>query len=167
MVRDTKLGDLEELKHVNDAKSPAVHRDRIRDAAEHHPRYLVVEQGGLIAGYAVLVFLRPPSWSDADNFEHLPQIVDLYVRPEQRGKGVGTFFIRQMEELVVNAGGDRLFVAVDPVDNPRAHALYRRLGYLPLEREPCQVHWHFTDSDGIRHEGKSWNINLMQQLATI
>ncbi len=167
MVRDAKLTDLEELKQVNDAKSPAVHRDRIRDTAEHQMRYLVVEQNGLIAGYAVLVFLRPPSWSDADNHEHLPQIVDIYVRPEQRGKGVGSFFIRQMEEFVVNAGGDRLFVAVDPVDNPRAHALYLRLGYIPLEREPFQVHWHFTDSDGNRHEGGSWNINLVRQLATI
>jgi GNAT superfamily N-acetyltransferase len=167
IVREAKSTDLEELKHVNYDKTPAVHRDRIRDADEHEMRYLVVEQNGLITGYAVLVFQRPPSWPDADSQENLPQIVDLYVRPEQRGKGVGSFFIRQMEGFVINAGGDRLFVAVDPVDNPRAHALYLRLGYIPLEPEPYQVHWHFTDSDGNRHEGEDWNINLMRQLATI
>lgn len=165
IVREAKLTDIEELNQVNYDKTPAVHHDRIRDADEHQMRYLVVEKNGLIAGFAVLVFQRPPSWPDADSQKNLPQIVDLYVRPEQRGKGVGSFFIRHMEQIVSNGGGDRLFVAVDPLDNPRAHALYLRLGYVPIEREPYQVHWHFADSDGNRHEGDSWNINLMRQLA--
>ena len=116
-------------------------------------------------GFVVLVFVRPPSWPDADNNEHLPQIVDLYIQPEQRGKGVGSFFIRQIEDVVVKTGGDSLFVAVDPVDNPRAHALYLRLGYLPLEPEPQRHHWQFTDSEDKLHEGDGWNINLVRQLS--
>lgn len=166
IVRDAIMADLEELKQINYAHSPAIHSDRLHDAGEHRMRYLVIEQNEAILGFSVLVFLRPPSWSDADSREHLPQIVDLYVRPEQRGKGIGSCFIQQMETLVASACYNRIFVAVDPVDNPKAHALYLRLGYQPLQNEPYRLQWHLTDSDGKRHEGESWNIDLVRHLPT-
>jgi GNAT superfamily N-acetyltransferase len=160
VVRDAALSDVEDLKRINNAKASAVHRDRIRDAHESYIRYLVLEQRGTISGYCVLVFRRPPSWSDTADGEHLPQVVDLYIEPEQRERGLGTFFLRQLESIVVNAGKNRLFIAVDPVGNPRVHALYLRLGYAPLEREPHRVHWHFVDSDGESHEGCDWSLTL-------
>ena len=55
---------------------------------------------------------------------------ELYVQPELRGRGVGTALIRRaMEEYAGKAARFRLEVAPG---NPRARALYERLGFREL-----------------------------------
>ena len=80
-------------------------------------------------GFACLVLRRPASWFDADDEQHLPQIVDLQVAEMHRGRGYGTAFVRAIERIAAAAGSHELYLAVEPEHNPRAFALYRRLGY--------------------------------------
>lgn len=162
VVRDVTPVDLAALQFINPEKAPTIHLDRIRDARKGYLRYLMLEQRGVVAGYGVLVFRRPPSWSDAASREHLPQAVDLYVQPEKRDQGLGSYLLKQFEAIAASAGANRLFIGVDPVENPRAYALYVRLGYEPLDLKARRVGWRFTDSEGCRHEGNSWNIDLVR-----
>jgi len=55
---------------------------------------------------------------------------------------------------------------VDPLNNPRAHALYRRLGYRQLQTEPYLKHWEFADSDGNLHAGDDWTVDMAKPLQT-
>jgi len=161
-VRQATEADLAALA---DIKSPmSIHKDRLRDADGDRLLYLVIEECGTIIGFGLLVFERPPTWPDTDDNSHLPALVDLLVRPDRRNHGAGSFLIRWMEETALARASTHLYLGVDPVDNPRAHQLYLRLGYTPLQTQPYRSHWRFTDSDGNVHEGNEWNIDMVKEL---
>lgn len=164
-VRAATLADLPALIAIKGADSEAVHRDRLGDAQEPSFRYLVLVVEGAVIGFACLVMRRPAYWSDGDDLTHLPQIVDLQVAA-QRGRGYGTAFIEALEQMTIAAGYACLFISVEPVDNPRAYALYRRLGYQPLQPEPYPKRWTFTDSAGTIHQGEAWVVDLVKEIAT-
>jgi GNAT superfamily N-acetyltransferase len=161
-VREAQASDLATLTRL---KAPgALHRDRLRDAQLPGFRYLVLELGDHVIGFACLVFARPASWSDAHDPSCLPQIVDVQVAPEQRGKGYGTFLIASLEQLAVQHGCRELYLAVDPLHNPRALALYQRLGYRKLQPEPHFTHWEFVDSGGNLHAGDDWTVDMVKEV---
>jgi GNAT superfamily N-acetyltransferase len=161
-VRDAVLTDVEALFHLK--PSAAVHRDRIRDAATSMLRYLVMEREERVIGFALLLFTRPPHWSDGNDSSRLPQVVDLVIAPDLRGRGFGTFLLRAIERLAAERGCSHLYLAVSPIDNPRAHALYVRCGYQPLQTEPYRSHWEFVDSAGELHQGDEWSLDIVKSL---
>jgi GNAT superfamily N-acetyltransferase len=165
VVRDASLSDVQALSAVRYADQPAIHRDRLRDADGRNLRYLVAHVDETIVGFVLLVFRHPATWGDADSAEYLPGIVDLYVAESWRGRGIGTAIMRHMEELVLCAGHNRLYLGVDPIENPRAYELYLRLGYQPLQTDPYKSHWSFVDSGGYLHEGNEWNIDMVKVLS--
>jgi GNAT superfamily N-acetyltransferase len=164
-VREATEADLSALV---DIKPPvALHRDRLRDADGRRLLYMVVENLRTIIGFGLLVFERPPTWPDAADSSRLPEMVDLLVTPNERGRGAGSFLIGRMEDTVRARGAARLHMGVDPVENPRAHQLYLRLGYTPMQTEPYRSHWKFTDSDGSVHEGDEWNVDMVKDLGAV
>lgn len=56
-------------------------------------------------------------------------IEDIYIKPEYRGRGIGSAFLRFVEET--NAGAVRLRLEAEP-ENERAMAVYARAGYEVL-----------------------------------
>ena len=162
LVRDATENDLEALIGLKNPE--ALHRDRLRDAQQPTFRYLVVEVQNQVIGFGCLVFARPSSWSDSVDIDHLPQMVDLLIAPIHRGQGRGTYLIQKLEQIALGQGETNMYVAVDPIDNPRAHKLYHRLGYQALQNEPYLKHWEFTDSSGVVHAGDDWIIDLVKNL---
>ena len=163
-IRDARSTDLDDLASIRYADQRAIHRDRLRDAALGHLRFLVAEVGRQVVGFGLLVFSRPATWPDAGREDHLPGILDLYVAEVHRGRGVGTAIIGQMEALAVDQGCDCLWLSVDPIGNACAHALYARLGYRALQAEPYCDRWRFVDSEERVHEGKEWLIDMAKTL---
>lgn len=78
-VRDAGEADVPALTAIKGEWSEAIHRDRLRDVCEGGFRYFVLTAGEEVVGYSCLVFQRPAYWLDANDTEHLPQIVDLQV----------------------------------------------------------------------------------------
>lgn len=165
-MRAATPGDLPALVAIKGADSEAVHRDRFGDAQAPSFHYLVLVAAGAVIGFACLVMRRPAYWSDGNDPTHLPQIVDLQVAAAQRGRGYATVFIHAMEQMAVAAGYTYLYISVEPVQNPRAYALYRRLGYQPLRPEPYAKRWTFTDSAGTIHQSEDWVIDMRKELVT-
>jgi GNAT superfamily N-acetyltransferase len=161
-VREATEADLPALTEL---KTPlALHQDRLRDAEAGRLLYLIIEESGMIVGFGMLVFERPPNWSDANDTSRLPDIIDLFVRADGRSRGAGSYLISTMEDTARSKGYTHIYLGVDPVDNPRAHQLYLRLGYSPLQVQPYQLHWKFVDSGGTLHEGNDWRIDLVKAL---
>jgi ribosomal protein S18 acetylase RimI-like enzyme len=78
------------------------------------------------------------------------EINHLQVRPEHRGRGVGTAIIRAAEVLIGSRGIVQVAVSVAS-DNPSAARLYLRLGYQPTGVfDICEYNW-FDQSDEIHH----------------
>jgi GNAT superfamily N-acetyltransferase len=163
-VRNALEKDIPTLTTIKGDGSEAIHRDRLRDAQGPGFRYLVAVAEGTLVGLACLVYKRPAYWSDADDERCLPQIVDLLIEETCRSHGVGSAFVRQLENIAREAGSHKLYLAVDPIDNPRAHTFYLRLGYQPLQSAPYRKRWYFTDSQGNAHSGEDWVIDLVKDL---
>jgi GNAT superfamily N-acetyltransferase len=162
LVRDATGKDLAALTRLKD--SAALHRDRLRDAQWPTFRYLVLERHGDVIGFGCLVYARPAIWSDAQDTSHLPQIVDLLISPALRGRGYGSCLIRSLERFAAQQGFTEIFVAVNPLNNPRAHALYGRLGYKQIQTRPYVKHWEFVDSGGVLHAGDDWTVDMVKTL---
>jgi GNAT superfamily N-acetyltransferase len=165
-IREACPEDLERLCAARYTKTPAIHLDRLRDAAAGYVRLLIAEEPERIVGFALLVFRRPSHWSDGHVSDRLPQVVDLYVIPERRGEGIGAALLAAMEDMASASGHSALFLGVDPLYNPRAHALYQRLGYRAVQDAPYREHWEFDDSDGSHHEGDEWTLDMVKELLT-
>ena len=157
-LRDAKLSDLPALTAIR--SSAAHHRGRLRDATQPDFRYLVILHGQTIVGFVCLVFRRPSSWLNADDMQHLPQISDLYIEESQRGRGYGSTAMRLIERVCVQADYPKLYIAVEPLDNPRAFALYRCLGYQPVQAQPYHHAWATVDGDGNTDRGEAWIVDM-------
>jgi hypothetical protein len=93
-VRDAGEADVPALTLIKGTGTESVHRDRLRTAQAPGFRYLVLLAGKDLVGIACLVTRRPAHSSDADDTEHLPQIVDLQIGQAHRRRGYGTAFIQ-------------------------------------------------------------------------
>lgn len=72
-------------------------------------------------------------------------IFQLSTHPDLQGLGLGTALITQAEERIRRRGLQVARMGVED-DNPRARALYERLGYVPTGRR--SVSWEAQRSDG-------------------
>lgn len=158
LIRDATQSDISALAKLRNA--PAQLQRYLSQADGEGIRFLVYEQDNEIRGFAML-FLRQPAQGSPKS--HIPKISDLYVAQRFRSMGIGASMIARMEELAVAFGHKMMHVGVDPVDNPRALALYERLGYVPID-DPHQKKAIFYDEAGNATERKYWNVNLKKQL---
>lgn len=161
-VRDANEADVPALAAVR--SSEALHRGRLRDAQLGDLRYFVIQRDDIVIGFLSLVFRRPSSWSNHDDKQYLPEIIDFHIAEAQRGQGFGSQAIHAMERIAAEAGYQQLYIAVDPIDNPRAYALYQRLGYQPVQPEPYFHNWEAVDSDGNVDRGGSWQVTTVKSL---
>ena len=91
-----------------------------------------------------LVTLRPNVWYDGP----VGLLDELYVVPEQRGRGLGGALLRAAEQGVRSRGGELLEINVDGEDTA-ARRFYERHGYRnsePGEDEPLL--YYFRDLSG-------------------
>ena len=163
-IRDAIETDIPILAAIKGPGSEVIHYDRLRDAQKATFRYLVMLDDENVIGFACLVYQRPSYWSDANDEKYLPQIVDLQIEETHRGHGYGSEFVCQIEKIAAETRSKQLYVAVDPINNPRAHALYLRLGYQAVQSKPYRKFWRFTDSRGHLHSGEDWIIDLVKDL---
>jgi len=165
VIRDAGDADLDGLVRLRPPE--LAHRGRLRDARQPGFRYLVLEQGEEVIGFACLVFARPETWPDSRNAALLPQIVDAFIAPPLRSMGYGSALIRALEGLAWAQGFRAVYLSVDPIGNPRACALYQSLGYCPLQQEPYREQGQYTDSAGQVYESDDWELDMVRELRSI
>lgn len=115
-----------------------VHAQFLRRQAAGDAAYLVAWAGEVPLGTGIV------RWKDP------PEITDLQVEPPHRGRGVGTALVRAAEDLIRARGLPRATVGVAE-DNPRAAALYLRLGYTDTGHRITTTYTHYDDA-GTPHE---------------
>jgi GNAT superfamily N-acetyltransferase len=119
------LADYERL----DRPSGAARERLVRDAFGDHPRIdvLLAEDGGRAVGYAIVL-------ETYSSFLALPTLYleDLFVIPDERGRGWGRTFFRALAEEALRRGCGRMeWVVLDW--NRLAIDFYERLGARRLE----------------------------------
>ena len=90
------------------------------------------QTGGEAVGSAVIRWQGPGLPEIRSAYPDVVEIAHVQVRPDVRGRGVGTCLMRTAEGLARLRGVPRLGLGVG-VENPPAAALYERLGYTGPE----------------------------------
>src|SRR3954469_4084790 len=88
-VRDASPSDVEPLTTLRPPRG--IHADRIRHS---DVRYLIAESAGKPVAFGVIHFEGDPLW---DRPEQVPLVMDLYVAPNLRGRGIGKRVLRALE----------------------------------------------------------------------
>lgn len=96
---------------------------------------LVVKSGTRIVGYACL-------WHIYEQME----IANIAVSPEFRGKGVGSTMMKRVLEVAKEKGCRSIILSVRK-SNSAAISLYRRFGFVELERK--KRYYRLPSEDGI------------------
>lgn len=92
-----------------------------------------------------------------------PEINGLFVWPESlRSRGIGTALVGAAERLGRERGTGVMGLGVGD-DNPRAAALYARLGYRSTVAYVDR--WAYLDAAGVRHERADACAFLVKELA--
>lgn len=97
---------------------------------------LIAEDHGQPVGFA-LWFHTYSTWRGRRGL----YLEDLFVPPDQRGRGIGATLLRELAAIAVERGCARMEWAVLDWNEP-AQGFYRRLGAAPLEEWSV---WRLTD----------------------
>ncbi len=158
-IRIAQPADADALAMVKSGRG--LHRDRIAAQARDRLYVYVAQQAETLCGFGMLVLDQVADWPEV---YPLPQIIDLFVAADARGRGVGSDLIRAMEDKARSLGRESIHLRVEPETNPRALALYERLGYRQLFDKPRRDVYDFTDSEGVRHQGVEWVVDMRKRL---
>ena len=161
-IRDAVEADLADLQALSGTR--AMHADRLREAHLGWMHYLVAVFDGRVVGFGLIVYSAPSDW---DRREHVPLVVNLYVQAAVRSGGIGSALLREMQVRAVRLGFPAIYLRVESENNPRAFALYRRLGFEPLQDKPFLDPYRFTDSAGHTHQGVEWNVEMVKRLSAV
>jgi GNAT superfamily N-acetyltransferase len=158
-IRTAEPDDVEALAQIK--SGPGLHRDRIAAQVPGRLYVFVAGQDEKLCGFGMLVLDQVPDWPEV---QPLPQIIDLFVADDARGRGVGSALIGAMEDKARDLGWESVHLRVEPEANPRALALYERLDYRQLFDKPRRDVYDFVDSDGVRHQGVEWVVDMRKDL---
>ena len=103
-----------------------------------------------IIGWGVVV------WPGKKARKFHPDMQDLYIKPERRNGGQGTYLIGEIEQLARKKGFVTIALSVNPDDNVPAYRLYERLGYRH-NGGPKYL-------DGVYGDYEDWVIDLEKPL---
>ena len=135
-----------------------LHSDRVDAEGKH---YVLAEVDGRPAGFGVIYFRGDPMW---ERPEQVPLVMDVWVAPNLRNRGIGSRMIRALEQTARERGFPCVYIQVQADKNPRAVALYQRLGYQPLQSKPYPDFYHHVDEHGNVKEGVELIVDMKKWL---
>lgn len=158
-IRDATTQDLPALLRIRN--TPHLFEDYFEEAKAGVHQFLVCVRDSAVIGFARL---KRPVSCERDPIKR-PLISDVCIAPQFRSKGIGSAFIRHIEDHARALGYAQLYIGVDPVESPRAFALYRRLGYIPLQEDPYRAERTFHPPGGSPPAKKAyWRVGLVKRL---
>ena len=128
MVRIAAVSDEEQLEILNrefngDGETTI---ENIRDSLAQNDREVVVvdEDHGVLNGFACVQLKKSFCYNDC-----MPEITEVYVRPEKRKQGIASRMIRFAEEYCCRNYPLHKFEILTGEKNHAAQSVYSQLGY--------------------------------------
>ncbi|MFH9724706.1 GNAT family N-acetyltransferase [Streptomyces sp. NPDC017254] len=148
-IRPCRAADVPLLdRHLPAPGAPTRHADRFARQEAGAGTYLLAWRDGVPVGHGQVRWDGCAAPEVRAAVGGCPEFNGLDVRAGLRGQGIGTALIRAAEELARERGGTLLGLGVGR-ENPRAAALYARLGYAPVVAYTDP--WSRTDAEGRTH----------------
>lgn len=128
MIRLATIKDAEQLKHLNDAFNGISDTtpEQIRNSLINNPREIVVvDVEDNLLTYFICVQLKKSFCYN----EYMPEITEVYVRPEYRNRGIASAMISFAEDYCVRHYSISGFELLTGKGNLTARSVYEKLGY--------------------------------------
>jgi GNAT superfamily N-acetyltransferase len=150
-----------DIRHLDPADVSHVQRALPPEHPEAHVRRLADQRAGRVSYLIAWDALRPVGhvlvrWGGTSNPDLLwllsprnrpPYVEALFVHEAYRSRGIGTALVREAESLAAARGHRQVGLAV-AVENWRARALYKRLGYHDEGVGTFTSAWTYIDECG-------------------
>lgn len=145
-IHDLTQDEIEEIgnafESIGWANRIATCRKYFNEQSQHSRSVLVARVAGVFCGYVTVKWKSDYSFFIQSN---IPEIADLNVLPDFRGKGIGTKLIQACEDRIKHQGYTTVGLGVGlTADYGSAQRLYIQLGFMP-------------DGYGVHHKNKSLN----------
>jgi GNAT superfamily N-acetyltransferase len=141
------------------------HRLRHMRQREGEAAYLIFWHRDTPIGHLFLKWSGPHDPRVAATIANCAEIEDFVVIPALRSQGIGSHALAHAAALARERGFQRLGLAVG-LDNPRARALYERLGFTDANCGIITVRWQYPGPDGHKHWAEQRCTYLVKDLAT-
>ena len=145
-LAEEELGFVEHRLSL-DSFYPDKHRKRLDIQQREEAVYLIAWYGGVPVGHGLLKWAGSGDGAIAARLKCCPDVEDLFVHPDYRSRGIGARLLECAEGMAVEKGLPGIGLGVS-VENARALALYRRLGYEDAGFGEYIDRWHYTDENG-------------------
>jgi ribosomal protein S18 acetylase RimI-like enzyme len=161
-IGDCAADDVDAFEALMPTGGHDAHARHFTAAARGEIAYLVARLDGEPSGSAVIGWA---GCADPDDRAALPDVVEisnLHVRPDLRGRGIGSALIAAAEQRAREHGWRRAALGVE-VGNVDAARLYARLGYVDTGRRSV-ARYRYRDADGVTHDVVEHNMLLVKAL---
>ena len=159
VLRDATRADIEALTDLRPPRG--LHVDRIPDSPDADKRYVIAEVAGRPAGFGVIYFRGDPMW---DRPDQVPLVMDLYVAPHLRGRGIGKRIVASLEDSARARGFPCVYLQVQAEKNPQAIKMYEQLGYQKLAKRAHKDFFAEVDEEGNVREGEELVLDMRKWL---
>jgi ribosomal protein S18 acetylase RimI-like enzyme len=128
VIRECTAGDLHLLEQRMPTGGHDAHAHHFAQQQAGTRTYLIAWQETLPVGCCLILWDGCAAAEVRTLLREAVEISSVHVRPDARGRGIGTALIHDAEQRITARGRTFITIGVS-VDNPRAAALYSRLGY--------------------------------------
>ncbi len=135
--RDLDTIDVIESRSFARDRFPRRNLRRVLKSPASH--FLIAEEGGAPAGYAMILFRMG---------SNVARLYSIAVDPGFRGRGIAESLLNSAKDVAAGRGAERLRLEFRP-SNVAAQRLYERAGFAMLERRPA---YYDDGEDAIRME---------------
>ncbi len=164
-VRDVTRGDLDALAALRPTRE--LHAARVcNDIDDDAKRYFLAElstdaNDRLPAGFRVIYIRGEFTRRRPDR---VPLIMDLWVAPSLRRRGVGGMILDALEDAARARGFPCCFLQVQPQRDPAVVAMYERRGYQRLQQQPYRDLYAEVDDAGVLRESQALILDMQKWL---
>ena len=159
-IRDVTLADLDALTALRPPRT--LHAERIAPQTDDaDKRYLLALLENRPVGFGVIYFRGDPLW---DRPDQVPLIMDLWVAPAHRRRGIGRRLAESLESAARARGFACCYLQVRAERNPQVIEMYQRMGYQKLQQRPYRDVYAEVDEQGNVREGKEMILDMQKWL---
>ncbi len=161
LIRECTADDVEPLEQLSPSGLNREHARRLERQTAGAETYLLAWYDEVLAGHGAVQWQGCTDAEVCATFPDCPEIYGLGVRPELRGRGIGTALIGAAEDRARQRRLRWMSISIN-VDNAGAACLYKRLGYVA--RMQYRGAWSYLDDAGIKHVADDPAIFMVKDL---
>src|SRR5690349_5573815 len=152
LIRDVTPADLDALTALRPPRSLHAERITAQPAADDpDKRYLLALLDNRPVAFGVIYFRGEAMW---DRPDQVPLIMDLWVAPPHRRRGIGRRLAQSLESSARARGFPCVYLQVRAERNPHVIEVYQRMGYQKLHQRPRKDLYAEIDEQGNVREGE-------------